>query len=220
MAQLKLVTVKSENGLTPVSANGQLLNVKKMLDLAANGADTMIEYEGGFGSSRILVDETYASLATDVASYLTKNAELATTGKNGNGKALTMRINSDTINRAFEDIKNKSVVSGITGANAGDLFTLPSGSVVAGARIRFTEGTVSNFALNTNYYVFNPSGATFQISLTPSGGSAIVLAADVTGLKAEIYQKSVLQVTPALGMSEVNYSTDSNLVQIAAAFNA
>jgi hypothetical protein len=217
MAQARIAFVKDYAGIK--SNASQLLNVKRMLDLVASGNDTFIDYETQYASNRILCDDTYASFATDVASYATKIPEIAVTGKNGNNRAETKRINSDTLYRAYEDLKNKQVITGINGANTGDLFTLPAGSVVAGTRVRFTAGPTSNFALNTDYFVINPSGANFQIAAT-RGGSAIVLNADCAGLTMELFQKSIIEVYPDMQQSLVRYSTDLNMVQIAAAFNA
>ncbi len=218
MADLVLVTVKTENGL-PVNYD-QLLSSKKMLDLVANGSDCQINYAGVFASSRMLVDQTYSALQSLVTPYATKTYELAITGKNGNNKALNVMINTDTIYRAYEDLKNKTLVTGITAANTGDLFTMPSGTVpVNGARIIFTSGTVNGFSLNTTYYIIASSGQDFQISLT-RGGSAIVIGADLTALAATVYQKSILQCIPSFGQDIVVFATDKNLVEIQTIFNA
>ncbi len=218
MADLVLVTVKTERGI-PVNYD-QLLSSQKMLDLVANGSDCMINYGGVFAPSNILVDQTYAALQSLVTPYSTKTYEVATTGKNGNNNALDVMINSDSFYRAYEDLKNKSLVTAITAANTGDLFTMPSGTVpVDGARIVFTSGTVNGFSLNTNYYIVASSGQDFQISLT-RGGAAIVIGADLTDLAATVYQKSEIQCIPAFGMSIVKWSTDLNLVEIRTIFNA
>ena len=219
MADLVLVTVKTENGM-PVNNYGQLLSSKRMLDLAANGSDCNIAYAGVFAASKILVEETYASLQSLVTPYATKTYEIATTGKNGNGKALTVMMNTDTIYRAYEDLKNKTSVTGISATNAGDLFTMPSGTVPkTGARIIFTSGTVNGISLNTTYYIIAASGQNFQVSLT-RGGAAVVISADLTGLAATVWQKSIIQTIPTFGQDIVLWSTNLNMVEIQTIFNA
>lgn len=68
--------------------------------------------------------------------------------------------------------------------DAGDIVTVTGGSAlapIAGTVVAFPSITsTTGISINTLYYVINPSGATFQVALTP-GGSAIALTTNGTG---------------------------------------
>jgi hypothetical protein len=81
------------------------------------------------------------------------------------------------------------------GEHTGDLITCPGHTFVNGDTVRLLDVPGSSLpaplAVGTTYFIIAVSGITFQLSLT-SGGSAIVLTGDGTGLIAKIAAKPVL----------------------------
>lgn len=81
--------------------------------------------------------------------------------------------------------------------DAGDIVTVTAGPAtapIAGTVVAFSAITsTTGIAINTLYYCVNPSGATFQLALTP-GGSPIALTTNGTG-----FVRYALQVTNVVG---------------------
>lgn len=76
----------------------------------------------------------------------------------------------------------------VTFQETGDTVTLTGHTLEAGEIVRFSViNTTTGIAVDTDYYVVNPVGDTFQLALT-AGGAALVLTGDGDGTLDESFE--------------------------------
>lgn len=90
--------------------------------------------------------------------------------------------------------KKRQVLTGVTAANAGDLFTKVAHGLLLGEQVVLSDdeaGAVpTGVTRDTVYYIIRSSADTFQLAATSAlatAGTAIVISADSTGLIVKHY---------------------------------
>lgn len=86
---------------------------------------------------------------------------------------------------------NATALTGVTGANAGDLMTKTAHGLLTGDPVTFVSGTTfTGLTAGTKYYAIKATADTFQVALTNAAaiaGTAVVLSADGT---SGVFQKT------------------------------
>ena len=129
---------------------------------------------------RCLISRNAAGSVALIGSTISIGDDIKSAGASGWGVTLAADDSNKSLRVQVTGAGSSSTFSTVTGVASTDVITATGSSPVANDLVvisALTGGT--GLLLNVPYYVRSPSGATFQLSLTP-GGAAVNFSADIS----------------------------------------
>lgn len=147
--------------------------------------------QGALNSGRILL------VNTDVANTLAADARIISkdyAGQlvGGDGYRQWFNVGGFALIQEYPDLplNNATALTGVTGANTGDLMTKTAHGLETGDPVKFVSGTTfTGLTAGTRYFAIKASADTFQVATTRAeaiAGTAVALTADGT---AGVFQR-------------------------------
>lgn len=175
-------------------------NFSQELTYAASDADLdfLIAATGAMNLTGALPEGRVMFVSTAVANVLASDSRLASAlfydqREGGNPLRRWVNVGGWSLVQEYADFptNNATALTGVTGANAGDIMTKTAHGLITGDPVTFVSGTTfTGLTAGTKYYAIKGSADTFQVALTNAAavaGTAVVLSADGT---SGVFQKT------------------------------